>query len=81
MMRGPTTIKENTGWSAPVDAFAYTAFCSMPGSPRGVYDEEIDLVATGSRRPGETALRRAAQEILDRDYAEGMTVRRIERTW
>jgi hypothetical protein len=73
-------IRENRGWSVPLDAYGYTVFCAMPDSPRGFYDEEIDLVAT-VRRPGETALRRAAQEILDRDYEPGMKVRRIVRTW
>jgi len=79
-MRGPTTIRESSGLHT-MDEYVYTAFCSLPDSPRGQYDEEIDLVAAGSRRPGETALRRVAQEILDRDYVAGMTVRRIVRTW
>lgn len=74
------TIRENRGGFNLMSEFAYTAFCSMEDSPRGQYDEEIDLVATG-RRPGETALRRFAQEILDRDYEPGMKVRRIVRTW
>jgi hypothetical protein len=68
------TIREN-------DGYATTEDYSHESTPRGIYDEEIDLVATGRRRPGTRALRRAAQEILERDYEPGMKVRRIVRTW
>jgi hypothetical protein len=74
-------IREARGWSTPIDAYAYTVFCAFETSFRGQYDEEIDLVATGNRRPGMAALRRAAQEILDRDYDPGLKVRKIVRTW
>ena len=64
--------------------YVYTAWCSLPDSPRGQYDEEIDLIVHRppfTRRPGETALRRRAQQELDENYTPGMKVRRITRVW
>ena len=62
--------------------YVYTALCALPDTPRGEYDEEIDLIVRGGGpRPGETALRRRAQVELEANYTPGMRVRRIERVW
>lgn len=55
----------------------YTAFCSRPDSPRGQYDEEIDVVLP--LRTRETAVRKAVQVILDRDYEVALKIRRVVR--
>lgn len=52
----------------------YTAYLSMPETPRGHYDEEIDVVASGP-----TEAKRLAQEVADdpEKYEPGMKVRRV----
>lgn len=70
-----------------LDDFVYTALCALPDTPRGSYDEEIDLIVRGGvlrgggRRPGETALRRAAEAEIERNYDRALRVRRIRRVW
>jgi len=79
------TIEIHHGATHGNDDYVYTAWCAMPNSPRGQYDEEIDLIVRAEgrrgRRPGEAALRRAAQAELDANYTPGMKVRRITRVW
>lgn len=78
-MEAPT-LKINEGWSIPIDGYGYTAFLAMPGTPRGHYDEEIDVVATG-RRPGEAAIRRLVEAEVAANYNPDLRVKRIRRTW
>ena len=44
----------------------YTVLCKLPDDKRGEYSEEIDIVA--SERTGVTAIKRAAQNIIDQWY-------------
>lgn len=55
----------------------YTAFLSHPDTPRGQYDEELDVVT--SRRSA-TRARRIAEAAVELDYVE-LAVRRVERAW
>ena len=76
------TIEIHNGATHGMDDFVYTAWCAMPDTPRGQYDEEIDLIVRDThRRPGVTALKRRAQQELDENYDPGMRVRRITRVW
>lgn len=75
------TIEIHNGATHKQTDYVYTAWCSHPDTPRGEYDEEIDLIVSGGRRPGVAALKRAAQAELDANYEPGMKVRRITRVW
>jgi hypothetical protein len=55
-------------------ANVWTAFCARPESPRGEYDEEIDVVSV-SRYP--TAARKLAEAAIDHDYRRDLRVRRV----
>jgi hypothetical protein len=75
-------IEIHDGATHGMDDYVYTAWCSLPDTPRGEYDEEIDLIVRNGRsRPGVTALKRRAQEELDANYDPGMKVRKITRVW
>jgi hypothetical protein len=50
----------------------YTAYCSFPDSPRGQYDEEIDVQAVNPAQA-----KRIAQQIIAVDYDPDLRVRRI----
>lgn len=54
----------------------WTAWCSMPETPRGQYDEEVDVQA---RNPAEA--RRKAQAVLDEDYVPALRIRRVTRAY
>jgi hypothetical protein len=79
------TIEIHNGVAHGMDDYVYTALCSMPDTPRGEYDEEIDLIVRNTthhnRRPSVAALKRAAQEECARGYETGLRVRRIVRVW
>lgn len=76
-MKSSVTI--NHSWTIPVDQYGWTAYCSHVDTPRGMYDEEIDLIAP--QRAGLTEVTRVAQAELDANYKPGMKVRKIVRTW
>lgn len=50
----------------------FTAFMAFPDTPRGHYDEELDVVAANK-----TSARALAREALARDYEEGLRIRRF----
>lgn len=50
----------------------WTAFCALPESPRGCYDEEIDVVASNRNRA-----RKTAEAAIARDYDPRLRVRRV----
>lgn len=66
-------------WSHTLDDRVYTALCAFPDTPRGQYDEEIDIIVHGGgrRRPNMAEVRRVAERELAEGYAEGLTVRRL----
>ena len=73
------TIKLYNG--QPCDRL-FTAYCSAEDTPRGVYDEVIDLAVTGATGyVDRDALRAVARRELKRRnlLADGVTVRRIAR--
>lgn len=50
----------------------YTAYVSWPGTPRGFYDEEIDVEAANPSQA-----KKKAQAILDEHYAPEGKIRKI----
>jgi hypothetical protein len=44
----------------------YAVLCKLPDDKRGEYSEEIDIIA--DERTSVTAIKRAAQNIIDKDY-------------
>jgi len=56
----------------------YAVLCKLPDDKRGEYSEEIDIIA--SERTGKTALLRAAQNIIDKDYDPELRPVRVVRT-
>lgn len=58
----------------------YTCYCAWPDTPRGYYDEEIDVVVLGhgiAARDNRAEIRRTAQAELDANYDAGGTVKKI----
>jgi hypothetical protein len=53
---------------------SWTAYCASADTPRGVYDEEIDVRALGP-----ASAKRIVQAVLDRDYQPGTKPRRLVR--
>jgi hypothetical protein len=53
----------------------WTVFCAYPDTPRGTYDEEIDVMAGTS---GDARAR--AEEILRLEYDAGLKIRKIKRS-
>lgn len=51
---------------------SFTMFCSMPDSPRGSYDEEIDVRALNP-----AIARRIAAAVIEDGYEDGLAVRRV----
>lgn len=54
--------------------WVWTVYCSFPDTPRGQYDEEIEVV---SSTPGKA--REMAEEILRLEYDPGLKVRKVVR--
>jgi hypothetical protein len=52
----------------------WTVLCSFPDSPRGQYDEEIDVE---SETPGKA--RKKAEALLKTGYDPGLRVRKVVR--
>ena len=69
--------------TALVGDYVYTAYCAWPDTPRGQYDEEIDVLAQGHGRPSLAAVKRCAQAHLDEpgNYDKGGRVMRLVRRW
>lgn len=55
----------------------YTVYCKMPDDKRGEYSEEIDIIA--AEREGVTAIKRAAQNIIDEWYDTDLRPVRVVR--
>lgn len=58
----------------------WTCLCAMPDTPRGEYDEEIDVVVRDvSARVSTAQIRRTAQTEIDRAYEDGLAIKRVVR--
>jgi hypothetical protein len=52
----------------------YTVYCALPDSPRGFYDEEIDVDANGP-----THARQVAEGAIEMDYDPRLAPKRTEK--
>ena len=68
-------------WKVAADERLFTAFCDLPGSPRGSYDEEIDVAVGGYGQANLAEVRRVVERELSEHYAPELQVRRIVRRW
>lgn len=80
-MPGPMTYTICDGTYNQINDVIVTVLCAMPDTPRGQYDEEIDVKITngGGRRYNQAEVRRVAQAELDANYAEGLRIKRLVR--
>lgn len=65
----------------PADAQLFTCYLGWPETPRGQYDEEIDVLFTGRGRANIAEIRRTAEAELAANYAPGARVKRVRRSW
>jgi hypothetical protein len=73
--------KVHTGATHGVNDQLFTVYCAWPGTPRGMYDEEVDVLVEGRRRANMAEVRRVAQAYLDETCAPGGRVKRVHKAW
>jgi len=59
------------------DSYRYTAYCKLPGDPRGFYSEEIDIISTDRSL---TRIKREAEKIIEEMYDTDLYVSKVRRT-
>lgn len=64
---------------SPLGARRWTVLLALPETPRGEYDEEVDVATP--RAAGPTAARRVAEALIGTELLADLRVQRVVSTW